>query len=451
VSVALEDLPVSAVAPVTMPGTPMLALLAWISVVGAGAVLVERLNAQRGGVGIASPPLRASFEPIMHWGLLVPVLAAGLVIAASPFVGRWAWRTLVVATIAAAAGWAVALSSVRGVNRLVAPVRDPKEYRWVALHVHDVAAFLAGFVGRVPGDPVHVAGHPPGPVLVEWVLAQLGLGSAWWAVALFIAGGACAAGAVLVAAREVAGESLARRAVPFLVLAPAAIWVATSADALFAGVAAWGSALVIVATGRSDRRGDLAAFAGGLLLGWTAFSSYGLVLIAVIPGVVALQRRRIRPVVVAGAGAVAVGAAFALLGFSWLAGLLATRVRYLHGIASRRPYAVFVVANLSALAVTVGPATAVALRRVRSRGLWLLVGGALVAVALADLSGMSKGEVERIWLPFTPWLMLAGAALIPSSDGVPSRRYANRSSPTVWLALQAATAITLIALVSPPW
>ena len=43
--------------------------------------------------------------------------------------------------------------------------------------------------------------------------------------------------------------------------------------------------------------------------------------------------------------------------------------------------------------------------------LWLLVGGGLAAVAIADLSGMSKGEVERIWLPFLPWVLLAAAAL----------------------------------------
>ena len=32
-------------------------------------------------------------------------------------------------------------------------------------------------------------------------------------------------------------------------------------------------------------------------------------------------------------------------------------------------------------------------------------------MVLADLSGMSKAEVERIWLPFLPWILLATAAL----------------------------------------
>ena len=33
-------------------------------------------------------------------------------------------------------------------------------------------------------------------------------------------------------------------------------------------------------------------------------------------------------------------------------------------------------------------------------------------VALADASGMSKAEVERIWLPFIPWLTIS-LALLP--------------------------------------
>ena len=36
---------------------------------------------------------------------------------------------------------------------------------------------------------------------------------------------------------------------------------------------------------------------------------------------------------------------------------------------------------------------------------------AAAAIVLADLSRMSKAEVERIWLPFVPWLMLSTALL----------------------------------------
>ena len=69
-----------------------------------------------------------------------------------------------------------------------------------------------------------------------------------WCIVL----GALGCVAVLVAVRALAGESLARRAAPFLVLAPAAVWMGTSADAYFAAVAAWAVALLTLAvTGRS--------------------------------------------------------------------------------------------------------------------------------------------------------------------------------------------------------
>ncbi|GAB3226186.1 hypothetical protein GCM10027452_42520 [Micromonospora halotolerans] len=60
----------------------------------------------------------------------------------------------------------------------------------------------------------------------------------------------------------------------------------------------------------------------------------------------------------------------------------------------------------------------------------LLPASAALAVAAADLSGMSKAEVERIWLPFGVWLLVAAAHLPP-----PTRRW--------WLAGQALTALAV--------
>ncbi|MEU4366006.1 hypothetical protein [Micromonospora chersina] len=60
----------------------------------------------------------------------------------------------------------------------------------------------------------------------------------------------------------------------------------------------------------------------------------------------------------------------------------------------------------------------------------LLPAAAALAVASADLSGMSKAEVERIWLPFVVWLLVAAAHLPP-----PARRW--------WLAAQALTALAV--------
>jgi hypothetical protein len=61
-----------------------------------------------------------------------------------------------------------------------------------------------------------------------------------------------------------------------------------------------------------------------------------------------------------------------------------------------------------------------------------------VAIVAADLSGLTKAEVERIWLPFGVWLM-AGAALIPAGD----RRG--------WLAAQAGIALLVNHLLLTTW
>ncbi|HEV2087390.1 MAG TPA: hypothetical protein VGR21_03650, partial [Cryptosporangiaceae bacterium] len=83
-------------------------------------------------------------------------------------------------------------------------------------------------------------------------------------------------------------------------------------------------------------------------------------------------------------------------------------------------------ANLAALAYAVGPATVgglgTALGRLRAGRRRLadvtlgsavvLPAAALLAIALAVASNHSKGEVERIYLPFEVWL-LPLAALLP--------------------------------------
>jgi hypothetical protein len=171
--------------------------------------------------------------------------------------------------------------------------------------------------------------------------------------------------------------------------------------------------------------------------------SYGLVLLAVIPAVVAIARRRYRPLVVAGLGAGFVFLAFLAAGFSWLTGLATTRRQYWAGVASRRPYWYFVVGNLGAFALAVGPAAAVGLARLRDRRVWMLVGGALLVIALANFSGMSKGEVERIWLPFAPWVLLATVAIVTTRMQTGWTR--------LWLCGQAAIAIGIQAAVRSPW
>jgi methylthioxylose transferase len=110
-------------------------------------------------------------------------------------------------------------------------------------------------------------------------------------------------------------------------------------------------------------------------------------------------------------GVLAITLVFEAAGFWWFDGLSGTVARYEAGVSSQRPIAWFAVANLGALALVLGPAAAVGLARLRRAPVAVLTWAALAGVLAADLSGLSKGEVERIWLIFVPWILVACATI----------------------------------------
>jgi hypothetical protein len=405
-------------------------LAIWGAVIAAAVVWGRVLIATHHKLDIAAPPFWSRSELHVTWHVLPAVAVGAAVVVWGPRVARsWSWQQLLATGAGATTAWTVAVAyvdNIHGVDALTDPVRlDRYDYLQTAHQIGSLHTFLARFADVLAIYPQNTKGHPPGMVVVEWALLKLGLASTPLNAALVVVGGVVASGAALVALREVAGEDTARVAAPFLVLAPAVIWWQT-ADAFFAGVSALAVTFVVLASGRRGARADAYAAAGGLLFGATAFLSYGLVLLALVPVVVCVARRRVRPLVVAAVATLPVFVWFASMGFSWFAGLAATRHAYWTGVAIHRPYTYFFVADLAVFAVATGPAVAVALGRLRDRRVWLLVGSALCVVALADLSGMSKGEVERIWLPFVPWVMLATAAL-------GGRRALERLRPLLWL------------------
>ena len=178
------------------------------------------------------------------------------------------------------------------------------------------------------------------------------------------------------------------------------------------------------------------ALAAGLVLGAALQLCYGVATLGAVVLAIAVGRRRPAAVAWAAAGVAIVFAAFAAARFNWFDGLAATREEYLAGVSRRRPYADFLLISLAAFALAAGPAVAAGLARLRDRGAWLLAGGALVALAAADLSGMSKGETERIWLHLVPWLLVATVALRGSRG---------------WLAAQVGLALALQLTVRSPW
>jgi hypothetical protein len=433
-----------------------MALAAWAAVILVGFAVGAVLRAAGHLPVDRFPPLHAA--PRLLLGPLVPAAAGALIaVLVLPVAARrLPWAALLAVAWLGSVLWAVLLQLPDGLAR---PLTAPTEYlAGLPAIGGDPLRWLRGFARNMQAYPTHVKGHPPLPTLILWALRYASLRDAGWAAALVITVGGSASAAIAVTVRRLAGVETARRAVPFLVLAPTALWVATSVDAFFLGVAAWAVALVTVAATQSAATGRFAgALAGGLLLGSLPYLSYGLLPMFALPLAVLLLTRPSRLVLVAvAAGCLVVPAAFTLAGFSWFAGVAGTHAAWAAGGGARaRPYAYFLLGDLSVLALLIGPATAMALPAVLGRAVTLAraivrrkdpvdrgrlgwpVAAALIGMVALDLSGVTRGEVERIWIPYATWMTIASAVHRP-----PARTL---------LFAQAVTALAIQALVRSPW
>lgn len=389
--------------------------------------------------GDGFPPLHGSWDPRVGPGTPAAVVLGVCAVALAPRAARWRWWALQLTVFLTSIAWMVSLAAVDGWAGLGAVLDNSYEYLRTARSVTDVGELLREFVSRIPFSaapdnwPVHVAGHPPGALLFFVMLVRLGLGEATAVGLAVVVIAATTPVAVGVTLRRLGAEAAARRAAPFLVIGPAAIWTAVSADAVFAAVAAWALCLLaIAATSRGRLHTALWAVAAGILFGCCAMLSYGLPLVGLLALGVLILTRSWRMLPWAALGGVAVLAGFALGGFAWWEAFPVLTKRYWDGDASSRPGAYWVWGNLAAVAVSAGPlvGSGIAVSALeagravraeppnagmdaRARGvIAVLALAACACVLVADLSQMSRGEVERIWLPFVPWL-LVGTALLP--------------------------------------
>ncbi|MGW6529475.1 hypothetical protein [Streptomyces venezuelae] len=456
------------------------AALAAALLVVTAVVLGTAIENSDGTLHVNWPPLYARWEPHLGPGTPAALLVALAVVGYGPrLAARLGWRTLLGAAWGAAAAWTCSLALIDGRQRGITERLTTKyEYLQVIDRFGDIPGTLRDFTRHILIDspdpwPAHVAGHPPASTLTFVLLDRAGLGGGAWAGAWCIAVGATACAAVLVTVRALAGEGLARRAAPFLVLSPAAVWMGTSADGYFAAVAAWAVAMLALAV--TGRRPRLTAPASGLLFGLTCYLSYGLTLFALVAAAVLVlgarrrssrsgPRTRLRTTLAPSlflAGFAVVPLLFTFAGFNWWEAYRLLVERYYQGAGGIRPYGYWVWANLACTVLVVGLATVAGLRRTvvtlfRERAhvlpragepsdapdhaaaprLALLVLAALSALLVADLSGMSKAETERIWLPFALWLLPAGAFL---------------THPRAWLTAQAALALLINHLLFTGW
>ena len=401
-------------------------------------------------------PLFGWWKAHVGWGsIAATAIGIAAVLWGPSLAQRLQWRVLTLVTWATSCGWAFALAMIDGwrlgfAGRLTAR----HEYLRQVPTITDIPEMLRTFSSRIldyqPDSWItHVSGHPPGALLTFVWLDRIGLSGGAWAGAFCMLVGSSAATAVIVALRAVSDEPTARMAAPFVAVAPTAIWIAVSADAYFAGVAAWGIALLALAASRTVRWPIPVAAAAGLLLGWAIFLNYGLMLIGLpaLAVLIAVRGRRSALAAFAAAvpAAVAIVVAFAVAGFWWFDGYTVVQQRYWQGIAMNRPFQYWGWANLASVVCAIGLGSVAGLARVfdiaairRRSGLHLLVLAAMAAILCADLSMLSKAETERIWLPFMVWLT-AAPALLP------------RSSHRWWLAANVIGALAINHFILTNW
>jgi VanZ family protein len=404
---------------------PLWGMVAGLALVVATMVIPPATGWQVNSYGLA--PLISTWGPRIGIGTVAALILAVVAVRwYAPRAQTMGWRRLMLTSGLLSLLWMVSLASLDGVSGFGRIFEDPHEYLQTARSVTDVPALLHTFVSRIPlGAPLgewatHVAGHPPLALLFFVALVRIGLDNATAIGAVVIALAATIAPAVLQTVRTLGDEGAARRAAPYLVIGPAAIWLAVSADALFAAVSAWGLLALALATATAGPRRWAWATLSGLLLGSAVLLSYGLLLLGVLALAVLWVGRSWRPLPVVAGAALVPMLVLAAHGFSYWDALPVLRERYWAGIAAIRPTSYWIFGDLAALLFSTGPLLAAGVgalvtspRRLLAgqRVAAALGGAALVTVLAADLSLMSKAEVERIWLPFVPWLLLTTALL----------------------------------------
>ena len=239
-------------------------------------------------------PIFGWFQAHVGWGTVPAiVIGAAAVVWGQSVAQRLPWRWVPWVTWATACAWAFSLAMIDGWQRgFAGRLTARHEYLRQVPTITDIPEAVRTFAGRIldyqPDSWItHVSGHPPGALLSFVWLDRIGLGGGAWAASLCLLVGSSAAAAIVVAVRALVNEDTARMAAPFVALAPTAIWIAVSADGYFAGVAAWGIALLALAVRGRTRWPMLTAAGSGLLLGWGIFLNYGLGLMA-IPAIAVL-------------------------------------------------------------------------------------------------------------------------------------------------------------------
>ncbi len=374
--------------------------------------------------------------------VLAAVIAAVVIVSG---LRRWSdrlpWPMLLLGAFVVSAGWSVALA-LAGPRGLAGAVGDGALY--------DQAASIGGSPGSFLRSSAQTGapGLPRGATLAVWALQQAGLHSAASVGLALTVAGTLSVPLVLVAVRSLCHEPAARRLAPVLIVAPYATWLADSVDGLVLTLTA--AAIACGTVGSEPRRTPLWAAAAGLLLGVATLISYVAWLLALAVVITYFVRRRPLPNLITGVAFLVPLFAAQPVGFVWSSGFAAARSQVADA-APHQPLAAWLVVDVVAVLAVTGPALVASARKIRRTPGWPFLVGAGIGLGFAVATGLSRGDAERVLLPFLPWLLVAAVApeRRPASDDPLERTAA--VFPALLTAVGAVLAIVWRVAIRSPW
>lgn len=280
--------------------------------------------------------------------------------------------------------------------------------------------FLQKFPELLDELPMHAKVHPPGAVLVLWLVDRLLGPSVWWKALFVLTCAAASTLAVYVLAAELADRRVARIACTLYIVCPSVcLFSATSMDAVFCCVLLWSVALWY----RALKRGSAVfGFAAGLLLAAGSLLTYAAATVALLLALAwAIEptgcRNKLRLATSAVIAACVTYAGLVFAGYRPLDTFLSCSSAHygiMRGSAFEEPWrwALIAVCNLVAFGAAcglccvsfclyrlfAGPARPESLRRFLCGGL-----ATLVVFAIAPVFTL---EVERIWMFAVPVVLV---------------------------------------------
>ena len=150
--------------------------LLWAVLVAAGVALAALSVHQGWRLGVGAAPFTGTYDLKIDAGTILAPIVAAVVLAGvrRGLTDTLRWRWLLPAGYVAALAWCLALAAVDGGNGLTQSVSHDYWPDVAAVDSHP-GGFLRDFVANADSYTTATATHPPGPLLLLWVVDKAGI------------------------------------------------------------------------------------------------------------------------------------------------------------------------------------------------------------------------------------------------------------------------------------